>query len=391
MTITTTDHAVPHDSKLPINSGQTVNLFVRERDGTRPGGDRTAVLMLHGRSIPVLPSADLGTGKYNWMLSLARAGFDVFAMDLQGNGRSSRPDVMQQPCNTSQAQQQALLGGNPLTSVCTPVHDSQLGDSRSDWSEVDTVVKYIKKRHGVSKVALMGWSAAALALGPYAIEHSGNVSSLFLLAPVFGPNYQESAPGTDWDPPFPLPLSASTDARWGFPMNLTSREGFERAWNRELGCPEQREDGMVDTVWDAIMDSDMFGSNWGAKKYGVPRGVLRFRNAFWWGWNKTGVKVKNILGDKVPVLIVYGEHDKTVNSTPGTVPFLSVPDLYKAIPGTRKMMFKVACSGHQLQWEEPAAAHLHRLSRKWLKHTAVDGHTTGSFEMDEDGDYTPVP
>jgi pimeloyl-ACP methyl ester carboxylesterase len=253
MTITTTDHAVPHISKLPINSGQTVNLFVRERDGTRPGGDRTAVLMLHGRSVPVLPSADLGTGKYNWMLSLARAGFDVFAMDLQGHGRSPRPDVMQQPCNTSQAQQQVLLGGNPLTSVCTSVLDSQLGDSRSDWSEVETVVKYIKKRHGVSKVALMGWSAAALALGPYAIEHSGDVSSLFLLAPVFGPNYQESAPGTDWDPPFPLPLSASTDARWGFPMNLTSREGFERAWNRELGCPEQREDGMVDTVWDLLV------------------------------------------------------------------------------------------------------------------------------------------
>ncbi|MFD0141477.1 MULTISPECIES: hypothetical protein [unclassified Streptomyces] len=68
--------------------------------------------------------------------------------------------------------------------------------------------------------------------------------------------------------------------------------------------------------------------------------MLRFRNAFWWGWNKTDVKVKNILGDKVPLLIVYGEHDKTVNSAPGTVPFLSVPDLYKAIPGTRKLMFK---------------------------------------------------
>ncbi|MFE5614429.1 hypothetical protein [Streptomyces sp. NPDC056524] len=135
----------------------------------------------------------------------------------------------------------------------------------------------------------------------------------------------------------------------------------------------------------------MFGSNWGAKKYGVPQGVLRFRNAFWSGVNKTDVKVKNILGDKVPLPIVYGEHDKTVNSAPGTVPFLSVPGHCKAIPGTRKLMFKVACSGHQLQWEGSAAAHLHSLSRKWLKHTAVDGYTTGSFEMDEGGDYTPVP
>lgn len=48
--------------------------------------------------------------------------------------------------------------------------------------------------------------------------------------------------------------------------------------------------------------------------------------------------------------------------------------------GTRKLMFKVACSGHQLQWETPAATHLHNLFRKWLKRSAVDGHTSGSFE-----------
>ncbi|MGW2203204.1 hypothetical protein [Streptomyces sp. NPDC001774] len=81
-------------------------------------------------------------------------------------------------------------------------------------------------------------------------------------------------------------------------MNVTSREGFERAWNRELGDPERREEGMVDTVWDAIMDSGI-----------------------WWGW-----------------LIVYGERDKTVNSAPGTVPLLSTDTPLAASRWTRTVI-----------------------------------------------------
>ncbi|MEU5507610.1 hypothetical protein [Streptomyces fungicidicus] len=45
-----------------------MQLFVRERDGTPPGhvDERTAVLMLHGRSIPVLPGFDLEYKSYSW-------------------------------------------------------------------------------------------------------------------------------------------------------------------------------------------------------------------------------------------------------------------------------------------------------------------------------------
>ncbi|MFD9306930.1 alpha/beta fold hydrolase [Streptomyces sp. NPDC060048] len=389
MAVITTDHTVPHTSQLPATQGQTVQLAVRERDGTKQNGKRTAVLLLHGRSVPVLPGVDLGTGKYNWMLFLAKAGFDVFAMDLQGVGRSQRPAVMDQPCNVNPKHQPLLLEGHPLTATCPPVYASQLGDSRSDWSEVHTVVEFIKKRHDVAKVALAGWSAAAQVYGPYTIQHPENVLSLFLLAPVFPPNGPGPLPGTDWDPPGPLPVSTPAGT-WGFPVNLVNREGFEKGWNSELGCPQQREAGMVQTVWDAFMDNDPLGRTWGKPVSGMAQGVLRFRNPFWWGWNNAGAKVGNVLGDEVPVLIAYGAHDTTVNSAPGTVPFLSVPDLYKAIPGSRKLMFKIACAGHQIPWER-ASAHVHHLSRKWLKHGAVDGHTQGSFVMDEDGDYAPAP
>ncbi|MEU4729934.1 alpha/beta fold hydrolase [Streptomyces sp. NPDC023588] len=390
--VITTDHAVPHESQLPLNKGETIELFVRERDGTKTGGERKAVLMLHGRSVPALPGFDLGTDKYNWMLFLANAGYDVFAMDLQCYGRSPRPSVMDDPCNANPKHQKLLFNGHPLpgTTGCSATYGSQLGDSRSDVSEVHTVVEFIKERHNLQKVALLGWSAAAQVYGPYAIQHPENVESLFLLAPVFPPDAPGSLPGTDWDPPQSLPVS--TPPLWSFPMNLTGKEGFGLDWDKQLLCGEerQREEGMVERVWAACMANDPLGSTWGQPASGLPQGVLRYRNPFWWGWNKTGAKLHGILGEQVPVLIAVGEHDTTVNSSPSTVPFLSVPELYKAIPGPRKLMFKIACAGHQIPWEL-ASKHVHQLSRQWLKHTAIDGHTGGSFVMDEEGDYTPAP
>ncbi|MFE9930944.1 alpha/beta fold hydrolase [Streptomyces sp. NPDC005533] len=390
--VITTDHPVPHVSQLPVNKGETINLFVRERDGTQNPAERTAVLMLHGRSIPVLPGADLGTGKYNWMMFLADAGYDVFAMDLQGHGRSYRPPVMDDPRNANPKHQGIVHNGHPLPGPGPdPVQDPrQLGDSRSDVSEVHTVVEFIKKRHNLKKVTLMGWSAAAQAFGPYAIRYPENVSSLFLLAPVFPPDGPAALSGTDWDPPVELPRSTPAET-WGFPMNLLSRKGFGDAWAKELGCPGQRDDDIEDKVWAAIMESDTLGRTWGPPTAsGAPQGVLRYRNPFWWGWNKTGAKLHGVLGDKVPVLIAYGERDQTVQSPAGTVPFLSVTELYKTIPGAKKLMFKVACAGHQIPWER-ASKHVHHLSREWLKHTAIEGHTQGSFLMDKEGNITPAP
>ena len=69
-----TDLMVPHNSTVPANVNEPVQLFVRERDGTPPGAppDRPrAVLMLHGRSVPALAGFDLDHRQYNWAADLA--------------------------------------------------------------------------------------------------------------------------------------------------------------------------------------------------------------------------------------------------------------------------------------------------------------------------------
>ena len=46
---------------------------------------------------------------YSWMAHLARGGYDVFAMDTTGYGRSTHPAEMNDLCNLSAEQQKALV------------------------------------------------------------------------------------------------------------------------------------------------------------------------------------------------------------------------------------------------------------------------------------------
>jgi pimeloyl-ACP methyl ester carboxylesterase len=377
MSISTTDHSVPHTSTVPANKGQKVELVLREHDGTPPGHPRKAVLMLHGRSVPVLAGYDLQHTSYGWAEALAKAGYDVFMMDLQGSGRSPRPR-MEDPCNVNPAQQAAVTP--PLSGSRTPSYPYVLTNSQSDQDELSTVVEYIRSTRNVAKVAFIGWSAAAFAMGPYAIKNSGKVDSLFLLAPIF-------PPGGPSNPPT-LPAA-------GFPTHVLTRSGFESAWTKEVKCANQRENGMVDVVWSALMDNDPIGRTWGPiQPSGQPAGASRYRNFVSWGWNSTTAGQGGILGGSVPVLIVHGEHDQTANTTPpnpaNPVLDFHVPALYDAITGSHKLLVKVKCAGHSMPWESQHK-NLHNLSKHWLQHTQVDSKTEGRFEMDENGTISPAP
>ncbi|MEV0244305.1 alpha/beta fold hydrolase [Streptomyces sp. NPDC050674] len=398
------EHNVTLESQIPANFGETVTLPVREYDGTKPNHPHQPVLMLHGRSVPALAGFDLApvpggsATRYSWAQELADDGYDVFIMDLQGSGRSPRPR-MDDPCNANPAQQRVLVP-NPLQQPCPPPppYASQLGNSESEWAELDAVVRHIRGLPDRNKpIRFIGWSLGAAIMGPYTLQHPELVESLLLLAPVFPPRGRWSGKP---DEPFGRPAEAQTlplskpALTWGFPMFVGTRTGFGTGLD---GNPALREPDIVDYAWEACMDSDPTGSKWGPEvEPGRAEGILRYRNTYWWGWNEQTVPHRDpggayILGRRVPVLIIYGELDRAANS-PATFPDatrFSVPALYSAVKGPHKLMFCLAGAGHSLVWELTAKT-VHHMSKQWFKNGMVEGLTEGSYFRDGDGELTAL-
>src|SRR2546426_8424359 len=102
--IVTFEHFVPHISTVPANAGASVQLSVRERFRPDTVDNRAprVVLFIHGNTFPGVPGADLRLKPYDWMLALAKAGFDAFVMDHSGYGFSRSEEhtsELQSPCN----------------------------------------------------------------------------------------------------------------------------------------------------------------------------------------------------------------------------------------------------------------------------------------------------
>jgi pimeloyl-ACP methyl ester carboxylesterase len=379
--VVTIDHAVPHVSTVPANAGLTVDLFVRERDAGLKK-NRSVVLMIHSRSVPVLAASELEPDSdYDWAFFLAKSGFDVFMLDFQGSGLSPRPK-MDNPCNVPAAQQASILIPNPLTAKCLPSYPFILNDSGSDLDELDTVIDYIRNLRGVDKVHILSWSQGSFRIGPYAVSHPEKVASLFFLAPIFNTQFQPTGK------PSGLPIS-------GTPMTLTTRAAFESGWDVEVKCETQREAAIKDAVWAAIMENDELGRTWGPPPAGAPagsppEGVMRVRQVTLWGWNsEVAAKLT------VPTLIIQGEFDtgqgarqhlaKVVTLEDGT----QVPGLYSLVNNPNKLRFRVQCTGHFMQWENQRRL-LHHVSKEWLKHGKVAGFSQGEFFIDTAGNLSPL-
>ncbi len=277
---------------------------------------------------------------------------------------------------------------NPLSATCDLKYPFQLINSQSDWSELDTVVDYIRNLRGVDKVALVSWSQGSFRIGPYAVQHPDKVDSLLMYAPIYNPAGRAGTGSDGFAPPVTLPQP-------GTPMTLTMRSGLigdrmfgTGLWGSEIQqedlaqCGNQVEDGIQDVVWNAIMANDELGSSWGPPPAGAPagsppEGVMRVRSPFLWGWNSsTASRIA------VPALIIYGEFDTTALIPPQTTN--ASPLLYDAISQSNKLLFKVQCAGHFMVWERQRRV-LHHISKEWLKHRAVEGFTNGRFLVDTEG------
>ncbi len=346
------DHFVPHVSTVPVIAGQSSLIYLRERVKAgvvlrSPSANGKVVLFVHGAGTPAEVAFDVQYQDYSWMAYLARAGFDVFSMDHTGYGPSTRPEPMNDPCNVTEEAQQAELIPTPLAEPCEPSYPSQLTTAESDWDEVDRVVDYLRDLRRTQNVNMVAWSLGGPRSGGYAARHPDKVDRLVLLAPVFNRAEPTAPPATT-----PAP---------GQPTTLQSRAALESLWQRQTGCADQVDPGIVDPIWQQMVASDPVGATWG-------RGVRRAPTRTGWGWTaETAATVQ------APTLLVSGEHDVQVSPD-------AVRDLYSVLGTSHKVFLDMACSSHNAMWETRKDI-LFSASLEWLTEGTVRGTREGTLRL----------
>jgi pimeloyl-ACP methyl ester carboxylesterase len=343
----TIDHYVRVRSTVPSMAGQAAQIYVRERAlpstvlRHSPASDRV-VLFVHGAGTPAEVAFDVPYQDYSWMAYLANAGFDVFAMDMTGYGRSTRPLVMNDPCNLP-ASQQARYVPALIEAPCAATYPQQLTTIASDWHDIAAVVDYIRARRGVDTVSLVGWSLGGPRAGGFAAQHPDKVHKLVLLSPAYNPNASATPPAT-------LPAN-------GPAFNTQSRSDFDANWDRQIGCADQFDPAARESVWTSMLESDPVGATWGT-------GVRRAPQVTSWGWNAAmAARVT------VPTLLVAPANDVQVAPA-------GVHRLFADLGSGEKVVADLPCASHNALWEHQHTM-LFRASREWLQNGTVNGVTQG--------------
>jgi pimeloyl-ACP methyl ester carboxylesterase len=271
------------------------------------------------------------------MAFLAAAGFDVFAMDLQGYGSSSRPPVMDDACNTSADNQAKYLVPNPLQAPCPPTYPHAFGSFATDWDEIDTVVNFIRALRGdrALKVNLIGWSRGGMRAIGYAALRPDKIEKVVALAP------------TRFPPVADVP---------NYPMNITDQRDFFVAWDRQIdsqNCPQQVDPSIRQVLWDSTIALDKLGGGWGRS------GVRRSPAFSAVGWTS------DLPGRvRAPTLVIRGVLDDQA-------PEPATRALYDALGGP-KTYATVSCGSHELVYERQHTKLL-QASAEWLRFGAYEG------------------
>lgn len=336
------EHYVANVSLAPSMEGQVAQIYVREYGVPgRSAGEGDVVLFIHGAGTPAEVAFDAPHSTYSWMVHHARAGFNTFAMDTTGYGRSTRPYPMNDPCNLSESQRAEFVP-QLLAADCEPSYGYAATSIASDWDDIDAVVEYLRELRGVDRVHLVAWSLGGPRAGGYAARFPEKVGRLVLLAPAYGRNRSTTAPE--------LPSPGST-------FSKQSRSDFMNNWDRQSVCDKQYEPAAADAIWQAMLESDPVGATWGTGVRRAPRTTV-------WGWGQSVVAAT-----RAPMLLVAPIHD-------AQVPVARVRDLYEDLGASDKILLDLACSSHNAMWEMNHQI-LFEDSKQWLREGTVDGKRSG--------------
>lgn len=248
----------------------SIRLHVRNK---RPAGvtsfpsDRI-VLFVHGATYPADTAFDLDLPGGSWMDYAARRGFDAYSVDVRGYGRSTRPAAMQAPAAQS----------------------APFADTADAVGDVASVVEFIRRRRGVQKINLVGWSWGTAIMGGYTAANSDKVARLVLYAPL-------------WTVREAPPVAGSGAYR------TVTREAARQRGAR--GIPADRVEEIspaawFDRWWAANLAADPEGAALSPPVVRAPNGVIKDLGEYW----TKGRSTYQPADIRVPTLLILGEWDQ---------------------------------------------------------------------------------
>jgi pimeloyl-ACP methyl ester carboxylesterase len=226
-----------------------IELFVRNK---RPAGltafrPQRTVLFVHGATYPAHTTFDLQLNGLSWMDYIAAHGYDVYLLDIRGYGRSTRPREM---ADKPEAHPPIVRGETAL-------------------KDIAAVIDFIRKRRGVSRLALAGWSWGTALMATYATRNPDKVERVVLHAPLWIRHTPSSLqPGSG-------PLGA---------YRTVTREQARTRWYD--GVAEDNKAGLIadggfDAWADATWASDPEGAKLAPAVIRAPNGVVQDGVEYW--------------------------------------------------------------------------------------------------------------
>ena len=250
-----------------------IDIYVRNRHPATMTAFTAArtLVFVHGATYPASTAFDLMLGGTSFMQDLAEHGFDVYALDLPGYGRSTRPVQMDQ----------STAANAPIETTADAVR------------HYGAVVDYVLHRRGLARVDVMGWSWGTTIAAGFATAAPQKTQRLVLYAPIWIVRGEVAAIGDQ--------------GRLGAYRTVT-RESARQRWFTGVAADQQAAlipAGWFDLWQQATWATDPVGGTQTPPVLRAPNGVIQDLRAYW----MRGKATYDPAQITAPTLLVQGEWD----------------------------------------------------------------------------------
>lgn len=259
------EHYIPSDTP-------GISLYVRNKRprGIEKFGPERTIVMVHGATYSSGSLYDVQLGGMSYMDYLAARGFDVFAVDVRGYGRSTRPLEMERDSNLSP----------PVVNTYTGVAD------------LGYAVDFVLRHRRLNQVNIFAMSWGGTVAGAFSANNPAKVFKLALLAP-------------QWlsDKPIPIDTGGALDAYRLVPVLETKTRWLSTA-------PENGRDSLIPTGWfEAWAEATLAEDPWSGEKtpnlLRASNGPIQDIRDYW----RAGRAFYDPTQISAPTLLVHGEWD----------------------------------------------------------------------------------